>query len=143
MTQLLPFKLGEEVYALDVTDLQEVVEGRPVYALPGSPKELTGAIGFHGRIVPVVDLPLLLGFEAGTRAGRLLVLADEHGPVALAVDQLQPIITVDLVQSTLRQSRSEDDCIRGVLSWRETMISLFGPEQLQQKIELLCSGTGG
>ena len=140
MTQLLPFKLGDEVYALDVTDVQEVVEGPTIYPLPGAADEIRGAIGFHGRILPVVDLPRLLGFPAGERAARLLVLVDAHGPMALAVDQLESIIAVDLVQCTLTQSSSEEDCIRGVLNWREAMISLLDLEQLQHQVANLCGG---
>ncbi len=143
MTQLLPFKLGEEIYALDVTDVQEVVEGPMIYPLPGAAAQIRGAIGFHGRILPVVDLPLLLGFAGGQRAERLLVLIEAHGPMVLAVDQLQPIIAVDLVQCTLIQSSSEEDCIRGVLNWRETMISLLNLEQLQHRVADLCSRSGG
>ncbi len=143
MTQFLPFKLGEEVYALEVTAIQEVVEGGTVYDLPGSPEQVSGAIGFHGRILPVIDLPRLLGFAVKERAERLLVLVAEHGPLALAVDQLLPIFSADSVEDCLTQSRSEQDCICGVLRWQETMISLLDLQQLAFKIEQLCSDSGG
>jgi len=143
MTQLLPFKLGEETYALNLTEVQEVVELRPIYPLPGAPETIAGAISFHGRIVPVVDLPGLLGFPAGSRADRLLVLTDANGPLALTVDQLRSVITVDLVRCTLTKSGSEVDCISGVLSWQEEMISLLDLNQLQKLLEQLCSKTGG
>ena len=143
MNQLLPFKLGEESYALDLTEIQEIVENRSIYPLPSAPGAVAGAISFHGRIVPVVDLPILLGFPLGLRAERLIVLTDDNGPVALAVDQLQPVVTVDLVQGTLTQSDSEEDCISGVLSWQGEMISLLGLKQLQKILEQLCSRTGG
>lgn len=143
MNQLLPFKLGEEVYALDLIEVQEVVEKQPVFPLPSAPAAVAGAIGFHGRIVPVVDLPELLGFPAAARAERLIVLTDAHGPVALAVDQLQRVLSVDLIQGTLTQSDSEADCISGVLSWQEQMISLLDLKQLRITLEQLCSRTGG
>jgi len=142
MTQLLQFRLGPEVYALELIDVQEVVEQQPVHPLPGVPPTIIGSIDFHGRIVPTVDLPLLLGFPAGERSGRMLVLIDEHGPVVLAVDQLLRIINLDLTHSTLSQSDSEADCIRGVLNREGTMISLLDLKQLQQKIQQLCSEPG-
>jgi len=143
MNQLLPFKLGEETYALELTDIQEVVENQPIYSLLGAPKKIAGAIGFHGRIVPVLDLPLLLGFAAGKRSDRLIVLTDQYGPVGLMVDGLCPVINVDLVRGTLTQSDSEQDCILGVLNWQDEMISLLDLEQLQLMLETLCSRTGG
>ena len=143
MSQLLPFKLGEETYALDLTEIQEVVEKPVIYPLPGAPETVAGAIGFHGRIVPVVDLPALLGFPAGPRAERLVVLTAGNGPLALAVDQLRPVLSVDLIRGTLSQSDSEADCISGVLSWQEEMISLLDLRQLKKILEQLCTQTGG
>ena len=142
MSQLLPFKLGAECYALELTDVQEVVENRTIHALPGGPAVILGAISFHGRIVPVIDLPLLLGFPVDSRAERIVVLTDEHGPVALAVDQLQPIISVDLAHSSLSQSEAEEDCIRGVFNQDGKMISLLDLEQLQRFFAQLCTDGG-
>jgi purine-binding chemotaxis protein CheW len=143
MKQLLPFKLGEETYALNLLEVQEVVEKRSIYPLPGAPEAVTGAISFHGRIVPVVDLPQLLGFPVGPRTARLVVLTDANGPLALTVDRLRPVLNVELACATLTQSDSEADCISGVLSWQEEMISLLDLKQLQKMLEQLCSKAGG
>lgn len=142
MSQLLPFNLGAEVYALELVDVQEVVEHQPIHPMPGVAESIIGAIGFHGRIVPAVDLPLLLGFQAGSRSERMIVLTDEHGPVALAVDGLLRIINLDLKHSTLSQSDSEEDCIRGVLNRDGKMISLLDLGQLRQVLEHLCTESG-
>lgn len=142
MSQLLPFSLGAEVYALELTHIQEIVEHQPVFPMPGVPETIRGAIGFHGRIVPAVDLPLLLGFPAGSRSERMIVLTDEHGPVALAVDSLLRIINLDLAHSTLSQSDSEEDCIRGVLNRDGQMISLLDLGQLRLRLEQLCADSG-
>lgn len=143
MSQLLPFKLGAETYALELTEIQEVTEDQVIYEIPGAPEKVAGAISFHGRIVPVIDLPLLLGFAPGNRSERLIVLVDQYGPVALMVDGLQRVLTLDLVLGTLAQSDSEEDCIRGVFNRQGEMISLLDLEQLQLKLEALCSRTGG
>ena len=143
MSQLLPFLLGEELYATELTEVQEVVENCQIFPIPGAPPALRGAISFHGRIVPVVDLPLLIGFPAGPRAERLLVLTDRHGPMALAVDQLRPVLNLNLAQGALDQSRSDADCIRAVISWRDTMFSLLDFEQLQIRLEQICARAGG
>lgn len=142
MSQLLPFRLGAEVYALELVDVQEVVEQQPLHPMPGVPETVIGAIAFHGRIVPAIDLPLLLGFPAAARSERMIVLTDEHGPVALAVDQLLRIVNLDLVHSTLSQSDSEADCIRGVLNRDGQMISLLDLQQLRQLLKQLCTTSG-
>ena len=143
MSQILPFRLGEETYAIEVTDIQEVVENQPIFPIPAAPGSIAGVISFHGRMVPVVDLPLLLGFSEGTRSERLIILTDFHGPVGLRVEQLRRIVTVDLLQGTLSQSDSGSNCISGVLNWHGEMLSLLDLEQLRQMLETLCSRSGG
>lgn len=143
MTQLLPFYLGPEIYALELADVQEVVEQQTIHPIPGVASTILGAIGVHGRIVPVIDLPQLLGFPDAKRAGRMIVLTDEHGPVAFTVDRLQRIISLDLTHSTLSQSASEEDCIRGVLDRNGSMISLLDLEQLRLLLDRICDETGG
>jgi purine-binding chemotaxis protein CheW len=143
MTQLLPFLLGAESYALDLVEVQEVVENPALHALPGAPEVIAGAISFHGRIVPVIDLSLLLGFAAGERAARVIVLIDAHGPVALRVGQLQRIISIDPTQGPLSQSASVEDCISGVLNRDGEIISLLDLQQLHLVLEQLCTESGG
>ena len=98
MTQLLPFRLGLESYALDLNAIQEVVENTGVFPFPAAPDVIRGAIGFHGRIVPLISLPLLLGLADQDLCQRYIVLTNEYGPIALAVDQLKTIISVDVAQ---------------------------------------------
>lgn len=143
MNQILPFKLGEETYALKLADIQEIVENQLIYPLPGAPATLAGAISFHGRIVPVIDLPALLGFTSGQSCERLIVLTDEHGPMALQVNLLLGLQNINIAHGTLSQTHSEKDCIAGVLNLQGEMISLLDLGQLLLTIEHLCLKTGG
>ena len=138
MKQLLPFKVGYETYALELVEVQEVVENQKIYNFPGSPEAIAGAIGFHGRIVPVVDLALLLDFPTGNLDQRLIVLINERGPVALGVDQVRAIINIEINQTNQRRNDTERIYIRDVINWRGEMISLFDLDQLQLKLESLC-----
>lgn len=135
LTQLLPFMLGDERYALKLTSIQEVVDGAQLHYLPAAPPTLLGAINVHGQVVPVVDLPVLLGFSAAPVCSRLLVLSSQILSVALAVHQLESMVNVDLQQLVLTQSDEAQNCIAGVMNWHEQMISLLDLEQLRKIIE--------
>ena len=143
MRQLLPFKVGYETYALELVEVQEVVENQKIYDFPGSPEAIAGAISFHGRIVPVVDLALLLNFPTGKLGQRLIVLINERGPVALGVDQVHAIINIEINQTNQMQNYAERDYISDVFNWKGKMISLFDLDQLQVTLESLCVQTGG
>lgn len=143
MTQLLPFMLGDERYGLGLTDIQEVIEGAERHFLPAAPAVIIAAVNVHGRILPVLDLPLFLGFPPAHGCDRMIVLAQRDFPVVLAVDHLEPLLSADLEQLSLTQSDVPNDCIRGVLNLDGQMISLLDLEQLQKSLEKQCFAPGG
>ncbi len=58
MRQYLTFKLGEEIFALDVAKVREVLDFTTVTRVPRTPEFMRGVINLRGSVVPVVDLRL-------------------------------------------------------------------------------------
>jgi len=143
MKQLLPFKVGYESYALELNEIQEIVEQPRINPFPGAPEIVAGAIAFHGRIVPVISMPKLLNFPTGKIGTRLIVLVNERGPIALGVDQVGSIISLDSSAFNPIQSFTERKYISDVVNWRGTMLGLLQLDQVQTDIDLFCDSTGG
>jgi len=61
MTQYLTFRLGDEVFALDITKVREVLDFTAVTKVPRTPEFMRGVINLRGSVVPVVDLRLKFG----------------------------------------------------------------------------------
>ena len=61
MDRVLLFRLGDDLYALEVDQVQEVVESPRYHYIPRAPAGFAGAINFHGSIVPVLDLAAFFG----------------------------------------------------------------------------------
>ena len=143
MKQLLPFMVGYETYALELAEVQEVVEDQTIYPFPGAPAAIAGAISFHGRIITVIDLAQLLNFPAGKIGRRIIVLVNQRGPVALGVDQVHKIINLATEPTKKRENYSEENCITAIINHAGKMVNLLDLEQLQLQLEELCSETGG
>jgi purine-binding chemotaxis protein CheW len=60
-TQFLTFMLGDEVFALDITKVREVLDFTTVTKVPRTPEFMRGVINLRGSVVPVVDLRLKFG----------------------------------------------------------------------------------
>ncbi len=60
-TQYLTFKLDDEVFALDITKVREVLDFTTVTKVPRTPEFMRGVINLRGSVVPVVDLRLKFG----------------------------------------------------------------------------------
>jgi len=61
---LLTFRAAENLYAIDVARVVEVVPRIDLRRLPHAPGFLAGVFDYRGKIVPVVDLGVLLGSES-------------------------------------------------------------------------------
>jgi purine-binding chemotaxis protein CheW len=56
--QYLTFKLGEEIFAIDVAQVREVLDLTTITKIPRTPEFMSGVINLRGSVVPVVDLRL-------------------------------------------------------------------------------------
>lgn len=78
---LLVFRVDGEVYAVEAARVIEVVPRVELRALPQAPGAVAGLFRYRGRVVPVIDLGVLIG--AGASAMRLstrIILVDDRVP---------------------------------------------------------------
>jgi purine-binding chemotaxis protein CheW len=61
--QYLSFELADEVFALDISKVREVLDFTKVTKVPQTPDFLLGVINLRGGVVPLVDMRLKLGME--------------------------------------------------------------------------------
>src|SRR3974390_2607231 len=62
--QYLTLTLAEEVFALDVGKVREILEYSTVTKVPQVPEFMRGVINLRGSVVPVVDLRLKFALSA-------------------------------------------------------------------------------
>ena len=71
----LKFRIGSESYALDTTQIAEVLPLLQITRVPRAPVGVAGLINYRGRFVPVVDLSeLMLGEPARPHISTRLIL---------------------------------------------------------------------
>ena len=58
---LLVFRVAGDAYAVEAARVVEVVPRVELRALPHAPEALAGLFRYRGRMVPVIDLGVLLG----------------------------------------------------------------------------------
>jgi chemotaxis-related protein WspB len=71
----LKFRIGSESYALDTTQIAEVLPLLEITRVPQTPAGVAGLINYRGRPVPVIDLSeLMLGEPARSHISTRLIL---------------------------------------------------------------------
>ncbi len=76
-TQHLTFKLDEEVFAIDISKVREVLEYTSVTKVPQTPEFMCGVINLRGGVVPVVDLRLKFGMSEAEKTVNTCIIIVE------------------------------------------------------------------
>jgi purine-binding chemotaxis protein CheW len=76
-TQYLTFKLADEVFALDVVKIKEILEYTTVTKVPQTPDFMRGVINLRGCVVPVIDLRLKFGMTATEQTINTCIIVAE------------------------------------------------------------------
>ena len=74
--QYITFRLGNELFAVDVASVREVLDLTQITHVPTAPPYMRGVVNVRGSAIPVVDLRLRFGLPAvvETVNTRILVL---------------------------------------------------------------------
>lgn len=75
--QYLTFTLSEEVFAIEVGKVREILEYSRVTNVPQMPDFMCGVINLRGGVVPVVDLRLKLGMTASEQTINTCIIVVE------------------------------------------------------------------
>ena len=94
--QLACFSLGENLFAVDIMRIREIILPQKLSALPRVSPLLEGVINLRGAVIPVMSLRKLFGMpdSAEGMAGKLLIVSLSRQTLALVVDNVLEVITV-------------------------------------------------
>lgn len=99
--QLLSFTLGENIYGIDITRVQEIRALGEIRKLPNTPSHCMGVIDFRNSMVPILDMRDIFGYTAkpmNKQTVMVVVSVGEKGQdmlVGIIVDAVSDVIAVD------------------------------------------------
>jgi purine-binding chemotaxis protein CheW len=76
-SQYLTFQIGEDVFALEIAKVHEILSYTRITRVPRMPKFLNGVINLRGHIVPVVDLRHKLGMAPSEMTSDTCIVITE------------------------------------------------------------------
>ena len=75
--QYLTFKLADEVFALDVSKVREILEITTITKVPQTPDFMRCVINLRGSVVPVIDMRLKFGMSATEQTVNTCIIVVE------------------------------------------------------------------
>jgi purine-binding chemotaxis protein CheW len=100
-SQYLTFKLENEVFALDIAKVREVLDFTRITKVPQTPDFMLGIINLRGAVVPVIDMRLKFGLpQAATTVNSCFIIAEieldtEATVLGALVDSVQEVMELD------------------------------------------------
>lgn len=96
MKRLATFSVEGRSYGVDVAHVREVIRPQEITPIPLAPPEVAGLLNLRGEIVTALDLRVRLGSAPRPGADAMhMIMATQHGPVSLLVDEVGQVIEVD------------------------------------------------
>lgn len=94
--QLACFNLGDNLFAVDIMRIKEIILPQQLSSLPRSSGILEGVINLRGVVIPVMDMRKRFGMAAAPegKSGKLLIVSLARQILALAVDNVLEVISV-------------------------------------------------
>jgi purine-binding chemotaxis protein CheW len=143
--QYLTFKLDEEIFALDVAKVREILEESSITKVPQTPEFMRGVINLRGSVVPVIDLRLKFGMSRTERTVNTCIivaevqLEDEVIILGALADSVQEVIEMEPSQIEAAPhigSRLNTEFIKGMGKYDNRFIMILDIDRVFSNAEL-------
>jgi purine-binding chemotaxis protein CheW len=129
------FRLADEIYGINVMQVQEVLRMTDVAPVPGAPHYVMGIINLRGNVVTVLDTRKLLDLCTGdiTDSSRIMIIESGKVTVGLLVDSVAEVVNIALSDIDPPPSVGNDEgsrYIQGVYSSDQQILILIDLNKL-------------
>jgi purine-binding chemotaxis protein CheW len=136
--QYLTFWLGDEMFALDIRSVREIIQYAPMTRVPLMPSFVRGVINLRGAVVPVIDLHARFGRPAAAVGKKTCVVIfdslrdGERTELGLMVDAVSEV--VDLADDAIEPPPNfgtsvRRDFIRAIGKRGDRFVVLLEPDR--------------
>lgn len=94
--QLVVFSLGREEFAVEVTQVREIMRMEEITRMPKTPAYVEGIINLRGQIIAVIGLANRLNLESAERGDETRIIVVEAGEVkvGMIVDSVSEVLRI-------------------------------------------------
>ena len=98
----MTFKIGRQMYGMDIMFVQEVIVPEKITGIPNIPAFLEGVIDLRGTVIPIVDMRKRFNTTDPDPVGCVLITELAGAMIGLRVDQVGRVIHAE--DSGMRQA---------------------------------------
>ncbi len=150
--QYLTFRLGEEVFALEIGKVREVLDFSTVTKVPRTPPFMRGVINLRGGVVPVIDMNIKFGMPETEKTVNTCIIIveitvdDEQTVVGALADSVEEVLDLEEEQIEAAPrigTRLNTEFIKGMGKHGERFIIILDIDRVFSAEELALIGQHG
>jgi len=135
LIQFVTFVLMDEVYGINVMQVQEVLRITEIAPVPGAPPYVLGIINLRGNVVTVIDTRKRFGLPPveTNDASRIIVIESEKQVVGILVDAVAEVVELresDIDPAPNVGTEESSRYIQGVATREEGLLILVDLNKL-------------
>lgn len=147
--QLVTFRLGNELYGVDIMSVKEIVKIQPIRPIPNAPYYMVGILNLRGEIIPIIDLHRRFhinfsngGEELDELESGFIILNIDGNQIGIIIDRVSRVVSVDIadVQEPPKMMGGiGSEYIKGVVRNNDDgflimldIVKLFDPKEMQK-----------
>ena len=130
----LSFKIGDEYFAANVSDIHNIIEYCKITKVPEMPDYMLGVINLRGQVLPVLDSRLKFGLANTDITNNTCVIVmevrveEEQVFVGVLVDGVSEVLELDeskIKEAPTLGSKIRNDFIMGVYPYNDSFIMIL------------------
>ena len=142
----LSFIVGDELFAVNVTKVLEVLQKQKITPVPNTPDFIRGIINFRGEIVPVFETRIKFNLEPRDAALSYVIMildlqtAESSVRVGAVVDKVKNVITLDeneIKPLPPMSSKFNSEFLEGIVKLNNDFILLLNVDKIFSDFEII------
>lgn len=137
--RLVSFRVADQLFAVPIMLVQEVLRAVPATKLPAAPPFLAGVTNLRGRVTPLVNLARLLDIDSGDGGeDRFLIVCRlrdmQIGLMVRAIDTMHKPAQSDMEWNIEARVGVSADLMSGLLKTGDRLIKILSVSRLFTKV---------
>ena len=140
--QWVTFQLGDELYGVNVLQVQEVLKYTEITPVPGAPHYVLGIINLRGNVVTVIDTRARFGqeYKEADDATRIIFVEVRGHIIGMLVDSVAEVVSMHSSDIETSPNISDDNensrYVQGVYSTEDEILILVDVEKMFSDVDL-------
>lgn len=133
LTRVLLFRLGGELFAIALEACEEVLEWPGAERVSGMPPDALGVFALRGQLVSIYSPERVLGVKRSVEDGVALTIHARGKRIALALDDVEEVIAVDMDNLGRPAPRdAADGVLLGIARHGDDLVAVVDVEALAE-----------